>query len=221
MGAGVSKENNVMILQRGANGDVLYKYKPHPTKYVGVQFRSRLEARWAAFFDLANWQWSYEPIDLEGWTPDFQASFPCSHSECVWCEHMQADLRDSGLNGEDHARDCVRRGEHWDSIKADCEHRRKYLSLSKENKCRCAYRHELYIEVKPFHTLAELEAYPAYDSVMMGWIPPHPALFGLNPDCTSWVMPHGAGGGEFRVSEWVRDAAKLWKEAGNSVQWTP
>jgi hypothetical protein len=42
-----------------------------PTVYAGVQFRSRLEARWAAFFDLLRWPWDYEPIDLEGYIPDF------------------------------------------------------------------------------------------------------------------------------------------------------
>lgn len=42
-----------------------------PTMYNGVQFRSRLEARWAAFFDLCGWQWEYEPFDLNGWIPDF------------------------------------------------------------------------------------------------------------------------------------------------------
>lgn len=43
-----------------------------PTRYGGVQFRSRLEARWAAFFDIAGWRWQYEPIDLAGWIPDFR-----------------------------------------------------------------------------------------------------------------------------------------------------
>ena len=43
----------------------------HPTTYRGTRFRSRLEARWAAFFDLAGWQWIYEPGDYEGWAPDF------------------------------------------------------------------------------------------------------------------------------------------------------
>jgi hypothetical protein len=43
-----------------------------PTKYRGVQFRSRLEARWAAFFDLAGWRWQYEAFDLNGWIPDFR-----------------------------------------------------------------------------------------------------------------------------------------------------
>jgi hypothetical protein len=42
-----------------------------PTKYRGVQFRSRLEARWAAFFDLVGWPWRYEPLDLNGYIPDF------------------------------------------------------------------------------------------------------------------------------------------------------
>jgi len=59
-----------------------YPIKSHPTLYKGTMFRSRLEARWAAFFDLAEWEWQYEPIDLVGWTPDFYVKFPCSHSEC-------------------------------------------------------------------------------------------------------------------------------------------
>lgn len=42
-----------------------------PTKYEGVQFRSRLEAKWAAFFDLLGWKWEYEPLDLKGYIPDF------------------------------------------------------------------------------------------------------------------------------------------------------
>lgn len=43
-----------------------------PTMYAGVQFRSRLEARWAAFFDLCGDKWEYEPVDLHGWIPDFR-----------------------------------------------------------------------------------------------------------------------------------------------------
>jgi hypothetical protein len=31
------------------------------TRYNGVNFRSRLEAKWAAFFDLAGWSWEYQP----------------------------------------------------------------------------------------------------------------------------------------------------------------
>lgn len=42
-----------------------------PTTYRGTNFRSRLEARWAAFFDLVGWRWTYEPFDTGGWIPDF------------------------------------------------------------------------------------------------------------------------------------------------------
>lgn len=37
-----------------------------PTKYNGINFRSRLEAKWAAFFDLLEWNWEYEPCDFNG-----------------------------------------------------------------------------------------------------------------------------------------------------------
>lgn len=42
-----------------------------PTTYRGIRFRSRLEARYAAFFDELEWPWSYEPVDLSGYIPDF------------------------------------------------------------------------------------------------------------------------------------------------------
>lgn len=42
-----------------------------PTMYAGTRFRSRLEARWACFFDLLGWRWEYEPFDLDGYIPDF------------------------------------------------------------------------------------------------------------------------------------------------------
>lgn len=41
------------------------------TEYAETQFRSRLEARWASFFDTIGWRWTYEPIDAEGYIPDF------------------------------------------------------------------------------------------------------------------------------------------------------
>lgn len=47
-----------------------------PTTYAGVRFRSRLEARWAAFFDQLGWPWQYEPLDLAGYIPDFVLPFP-------------------------------------------------------------------------------------------------------------------------------------------------
>ncbi len=88
--------------------------KAIPTKYAGVQFRSRLEARWAAFFELVGWTWAYEPIDLAGYIPDFVVSvddkgtgrepmlievkpiieWPCAVPACL-CGAQTPSLRDS------------------------------------------------------------------------------------------------------------------------------
>lgn len=45
------------------------------TSYKGYRFRSRLEARWAVFFDAMGWEWLYEhegyQSDNVRWLPDF------------------------------------------------------------------------------------------------------------------------------------------------------
>lgn len=46
-------------------------YAAIPTLYAGVQFRSRLEARYASLFDHLGIKWAYEPVDLRGYIPDF------------------------------------------------------------------------------------------------------------------------------------------------------
>ncbi|MBB2819015.1 UNVERIFIED_ORG: hypothetical protein GGD59_002260 [Rhizobium esperanzae] len=58
---------------------MIYTIKAIPTLYNNVQFRSRLEARWAAFFDLAGIEWDYEPFDLDGWAPDFMLRTSIGH----------------------------------------------------------------------------------------------------------------------------------------------
>lgn len=50
--------------------------KPIQTEYRGYKFRSRLEARWAVFFDAAGIKWEYEPQGFEcedgtRYLPDF------------------------------------------------------------------------------------------------------------------------------------------------------
>jgi hypothetical protein len=52
------------------------KVKPIETVYNGCRFRSRLEARWAVFFDALSIEWEYEPegFDLgngKWYLPDF------------------------------------------------------------------------------------------------------------------------------------------------------
>ena len=64
-----------------------------PTVYAGVRMRSRLEATWAAFFDLIGWRWSYEPIDLDGWIPDFAI-------ETGWAEAVLAEAAMLAAEGD-------------------------------------------------------------------------------------------------------------------------
>jgi hypothetical protein len=42
-----------------------------PTTFQGLNMRSRLEAKWAHVFDQLGWKWHYEPLDFDGWIPDF------------------------------------------------------------------------------------------------------------------------------------------------------
>lgn len=51
--------------------------KPIETHYKGYRFRSRLEARWAVFFDALGYRWEYEPEGFElgfgeRYLPDFR-----------------------------------------------------------------------------------------------------------------------------------------------------
>lgn len=48
-----------------------YDIQSVETIYNGTYFRSRLEATWAVFFERCKWSWEYEPMDLNGWFPDF------------------------------------------------------------------------------------------------------------------------------------------------------
>jgi hypothetical protein len=51
--------------------EIGYEVKAVRTEYAGTVFNSRLEAHWAAFFDVVGWPWLYQPFDLDGWSPDF------------------------------------------------------------------------------------------------------------------------------------------------------
>lgn len=44
-----------------------------------INFRSRIEARWAHIFDRLGWAWEYEPYDLIGYIPDFIVTVDCTH----------------------------------------------------------------------------------------------------------------------------------------------
>lgn len=56
--------------------DFTYTTKAIPCSYNGRNFRSLLEGRIAYFFDKMNFNWKYEPIELDGYIPDFVLEYP-------------------------------------------------------------------------------------------------------------------------------------------------
>ncbi|MFN9203862.1 MAG: hypothetical protein ACK6DP_12455 [Gemmatimonas sp.] len=140
-----------------------YTHTPHPTTYAGVRFRSRLEARWAAFFDLCQWSWDYEPVELAGWAPDFLV-------------HVSSEITNTRVS--------------------------------------------LYAEVKPYTALEQFHDHTAW-SMMDGAYEIRPAVLGVSPVVSEWreiARPHHA---RSNLPALLPSWARLWKAAGNAVQWRP
>ena len=57
------------------------------TRYAGCRFRSRIEARWAVFFNAMSIQWEYEPqgfnLPTGNYLPDFRLRFG---DQSIWWE---------------------------------------------------------------------------------------------------------------------------------------
>jgi hypothetical protein len=182
-----------------------YNLKNHPTRYKSTLFRSRLEARWAAFFDLMGWCWQYEPIDLEGWTPDFLVEIPCNHSECNSSQCPACGKLSS------------HRGPWAERFGCTCDPPYKDPGGG---------THDLFVEVKPF------EHSHLFDSHILNkykerWLPPHPMGIGLNPYVSTFItMVHGAGGGKENMESLVKGWGNknldvAWAEAGNITRYQP
>jgi len=66
------------------------RIKAIETQYAGCRFRSRLEARWAVFWDTLEWPWEYEPqgfaLPSGNYLPDFRVHVPDSSNGPVWFE---------------------------------------------------------------------------------------------------------------------------------------
>jgi hypothetical protein len=67
--------------------------QPIQTRYKGYHFRSRLEARWAVFFDSLDLKWEYEPegfvLPSGLYLPDFRVIYPGrneSERHDIWFE---------------------------------------------------------------------------------------------------------------------------------------
>ncbi len=87
------------MLQPYTHSDKTVTIKAIETRAYGCRFRSRLEARWAVFFDTLGLRWEYEPegfdIGGEAYLPDFRVWTP--QCEPIWYEvkaaHVTADQK--------------------------------------------------------------------------------------------------------------------------------
>lgn len=86
---------------------MIYTIEPKKTSYKSTVFRSRLEARWAAFFDLVGWKWVYEPLDLKGWSPDFLVEFRCGHSDCPPSHTLLVEIKPYTSLGQFRGHKCL------------------------------------------------------------------------------------------------------------------
>jgi hypothetical protein len=189
--------------------------RSHPTKYAGVQFRSRLEARWAAFFDLAKWPWEYEPLDDEGWVPDFiltKSGIPVEVKPIEWpcVEKNDAErLFDVVRTREDLEK--VRKSERLDILVLGA-----YPPIVVGAAPILGVSHVTFIDGESREQLAavtEGECKPK--------IPGYPYVIDLRRD-NEYHIWMGSGEPMFRNEKEFasRDVVNgLWREAGNLVQW--
>jgi hypothetical protein len=74
------------------------------TKYKGYRFRSRLEARWAVFFDKVGIKWEYEPEGFQlsnglYYLPDFKIKYPGDEDGDHWA---WIEIKSERLNQLEH-----------------------------------------------------------------------------------------------------------------------
>lgn len=69
-----------------------YNIKAKPIEFRGRLYRSRLEARWAVFFEKIGWKYEYEPSEINGSNPDF--IIQCT-SECYDTKHIIVEVKPS------------------------------------------------------------------------------------------------------------------------------
>jgi len=94
--------------------------EPIETEYKGYRFRSRLEARWAVFFDALELEWLYEPEGFElgdgsYYLPDFQVLTPYDFSHWYEIKHRSVTVD-------------AKFGQFWDDLQgSDTEAPSKYF----------------------------------------------------------------------------------------------
>jgi hypothetical protein len=183
-----------------------------PTLYRGRMYRSRLEARWAAFFDRLGWAHEYEPFDLGPWSPDFLLT-----DMSVLVEVKPATQFDPETSRK--VIGALRRSGHERALMT-------FVAPKLEGNVAM-----LGIYVEGFEEEPETAFRP--DVAMVGWLQ-HPDLPRFSAEIVSpcgadfgkgWATANGhAGGwGDDCAAPWPYGAYTmgLWADASNAVQWEP
>lgn len=170
-----------------------------PTVYNGIEFRSRLEAKWAAMFDQLGWSWEYEPIDLKGYIPDFVLKWDHGHTIC----EVKPSTTIAGLH--DAAPKIERSG--WEG---------EAMIVGASLEKRCIYR--------AIGILSDRQSWPYDPDPAWGWAD---AIQHRCRSCSSHSVHHESGGWHCRLCGAYDgdsllepfDISPLWAEATNAVKY--
>lgn len=195
-----------------------YSIAAIPTEYRGRTYRSRLEARWAAFFDRLGLAHEYEPFDLGAWSPDFLLTDIDTLVEVKPLTEFDAEA--------------------WAKIAAACKERNIKNGLLLTRVAPQLYRNvvELGWVAIPWH---EDGAIP--HRALLGWVPnrEHPRfdakIVTLMQHPFGWATTTGFGhvfedgfrpsGDDLERLNWPEPypdhAMGLWARATSDVQWRP
>jgi hypothetical protein len=186
-----------------------------PTLYGGIEFRSRLEAKWAAMFSALGWRWEYEPEDLAGYVPDFVVMRPGSEGPLLVevkpaydLAAMGAAARKIDASGWPATNAALIVGATWNPTTPGSDD----------------------AQVFPFLVAGALRQPTAsgqhgaagtagVGAAAWAWAP---ALWAWCGSCSStclhasWACPHCGGGGSLGAPP---DLKSMWNAAGNHVRW--
>lgn len=190
-----------------------------PTTYHGTKFRSRLEGRWAALFDLIGWRWIYEPFDTANWIPDFlvQGASP------FLVEVGPCDL------WSDYSTKAEKAIAAYPPVNAYCER------IGHET---CGHDDSYVVATVPDRTTLVVGTFPIVDSPFGGaaglitsdgtWFATEAAIWGRCSVCGDICVTHATGNYRHwpcghhsdRIGN-ISDASVItaWNQAANPVQW--
>ena len=181
--------------------------KAIPTTYRGINMRSRLEAKWACVFDQLGWKWEYEPLDFNGWIPDFIVD---GHGHAP----LLIEVKPFTSFDENHdlsAKISYALGSKLDDYGIFVT--RAYPMLVKpDDPCPVGWISESYIEAGELKLM--------WDDAIIRWLGPGSKVYGLCASCMSYfdrITGYYDGSNSDALS--YSDFMPFWHNAINATQW--